>query len=99
LYHCHQLADYFPSPFANEEAARVANGGAYPPDLSLIVKARHGREDYIFSLLTGYCDPPAGIEVRKERDGVLCDIGIEMCLKRGVVWATRYVVNLCCQLI
>eukprot|EP00730_Choanoeca_flexa_P011019 TRINITY_DN2227_c0_g1_i1.p1 TRINITY_DN2227_c0_g1~~TRINITY_DN2227_c0_g1_i1.p1 ORF type:complete len:301 (+),score=90.72 TRINITY_DN2227_c0_g1_i1:53-955(+) len=60
-----KLSDYFPSPFANEEEARAANGGAYPPDLSLIIKARHGREDYVFSLLTGYCDPPAGIEVRE----------------------------------
>lgn len=56
-------SDYFPSPFPNEEAARVANGGAYPPDLSLIIKARHGREDYVFSLLTGYCEPPAGVQV------------------------------------
>ncbi|EDQ91284.1 uncharacterized protein MONBRDRAFT_23528 [Monosiga brevicollis MX1] len=59
-----KLADYFPKPFPNEEAARAANGGAYPPDLSLIVKARHGREDYIFSILTGYCDAPAGVELR-----------------------------------
>ena len=59
-----QLSDYFPSPYPNEEASRAANGGALPPDLSLIIKARHGREDYIFSLLTGYCDPPAGVEVR-----------------------------------
>ena len=59
-----KLSDYFPSPFPNEEAARAANGGAYPPDLSLIIKARHGREDYVFALLTGYCDPPAGVEVR-----------------------------------
>jgi cytochrome c1 len=48
-----QLSDHFPSPYPNDEAARFANGGALPPDLSLIVKARHGREDYIFALLTG----------------------------------------------
>jgi ubiquinol-cytochrome c reductase cytochrome c1 subunit len=60
-----KLSDYHPSPFKNEEEARAANGGAYPPDLSLIVKARHAREDYIFSLLTGYCDPPAGVEIRE----------------------------------
>eukprot|EP01147_Barroeca_monosierra_P001426 gene1426-4587_t len=59
-----KLADYFPSPFPNEEAARASNNGAYPPDLSLIIKARHGREDYVFALLTGYCDPPAGVEIR-----------------------------------
>lgn len=48
-----KLSDYFPSPYPNEEAARYANNGAYPPDLSLIVKARHGGADYIFALLTG----------------------------------------------
>jgi len=56
-----KLFDQFPSPYANEEAARAANNGALPPDLSLIVLARHGNEDYIFSLLTGYVDPPAGV--------------------------------------
>ena len=37
-----KLADYMPSPYPNEEAARAGNAGAYPPDLSLMVKARHG---------------------------------------------------------
>jgi ubiquinol-cytochrome c reductase cytochrome c1 subunit len=60
-----KLSDYFPKPYPNEEAARAANGGAYPPDLSLIVKARHGGADYIFALLTGYCDPPPGVEIRE----------------------------------
>ncbi|KDQ61590.1 hypothetical protein JAAARDRAFT_31051 [Jaapia argillacea MUCL 33604] len=60
-----KLSDYLPPPYPNEEAARAANGGALPPDLSLIVKARHGGADYIFSLLTGYVDPPAGIEIRE----------------------------------
>jgi len=60
-----KLADYMPRPYPNEEAARAANAGALPPDLSLMVKARHGGADYIFSLLTGYCDPPGGIEVRE----------------------------------
>lgn len=60
-----KLSDYFPRPFPNEEAARAANSGANPPDLSLMVKARHGREDYVFSILTGYCDPPAGMQVRE----------------------------------
>ncbi|TFK25587.1 hypothetical protein FA15DRAFT_668284 [Coprinopsis marcescibilis] len=60
-----KLADYMPAPYPNEEAARASNGGAYPPDLSLIVKARHGGADYIFSLLTGYIDPPAGVEIRE----------------------------------
>ncbi|KAJ3515983.1 hypothetical protein NLJ89_g1409 [Agrocybe chaxingu] len=59
-----KLSDYLPAPYPNEEAARSSNGGALPPDLSLIVKARHGGADYIFSLLTGYVDPPAGVEIR-----------------------------------
>jgi ubiquinol-cytochrome c reductase cytochrome c1 subunit len=51
-------ADRFPSPYANEVAARAANNNALPPDLSLIVKARHGGADYVASLLTGYRNPP-----------------------------------------
>jgi ubiquinol-cytochrome c reductase cytochrome c1 subunit len=51
-------ADTVPSPFANDQAARVANNGALPPDLSLIVEARPGGADYIYGLLTGYRDPP-----------------------------------------
>ncbi|EMD38888.1 hypothetical protein CERSUDRAFT_81697 [Gelatoporia subvermispora B] len=60
-----KLSDYMPPPYPNEEAARAGNGGALPPDLSLMVKARHGGADYIFSLLTGYVDPPAGFEIRE----------------------------------
>lgn len=60
-----KLSDYFPSPYPNEEAARAVNNGAYPPDLSWIVAARKGGEDYIFALLTGYCDPPAGVNLRE----------------------------------
>lgn len=58
-----KLADRVPNPYPNQEAARAANNGAYPPDLSLIVIAREGGEDYIFSLLTGYTDPPAGVNL------------------------------------
>lgn len=59
-----KLSDYLPAPYKNDEAARFANNGALPPDLSLIVKARHGGCDYIFSLLTGYPEePPAGATV------------------------------------
>lgn len=60
-----KLADYMPRPYPNDEAARAGNAGALPPDLSLLVKARHGGADYIFSLLTGYIDPPAGVEIRE----------------------------------
>ncbi|BFZ13096.1 hypothetical protein BsWGS_16135 [Bradybaena similaris] len=58
-----KLSDRFPNPYRNEEHARSANNGALPPDLSYIVPARHGTEDYIFSLLTGYTDAPAGIKL------------------------------------
>ncbi|KAK9030573.1 hypothetical protein V6N11_031995 [Hibiscus sabdariffa] len=60
-----KLSDRFPQPYANEQAARFANGGAYPPDLSLITKARHNGQNYVFSLLTGYRDPPAGVTIRE----------------------------------
>lgn len=56
-------SDRFKSPFANDKAARAANGGALPPDLSLIVKARHHGEDYIYALLTGFEDAPADVEM------------------------------------
>ena len=56
-------ADHFKSPFPNEAAARAANGGALPPDLSVITRAREGGADYVHSLLSGYRDPPAGLEV------------------------------------
>jgi ubiquinol-cytochrome c reductase cytochrome c1 subunit len=74
-------SDYFPSPFPNAEAAAAANGGAAPPDFSLLAKARgvergfpkfildmfwpyqEGGPDYIHALLTGYQEPPEGVEV------------------------------------
>ena len=74
-------SDYFPRPFPNEQAAAAANGGAAPPDLSVMAKARgvgrgiqwtildfftqyqEGGPDYIHALLTGYQDPPPGVEV------------------------------------
>ncbi|KAF4356966.1 hypothetical protein F8388_015942 [Cannabis sativa] len=59
-----KLSDRFPQPYSNEQAARFANGGAYPPDLSLITKARHNGQNYVFALLTGYRDPPAGVSIR-----------------------------------
>ncbi len=71
-----KASDRFASPFPNEQAARAANGGAYPVDLSNIVKARAGESlfkgtklrdygsDYTYALLTGYLDPPpAGVEM------------------------------------
>jgi len=56
--------DRFKAPFPNANAARAANNGAYPPDLSVITKARPHGADYIYALLTGYKDaPPAGVKI------------------------------------
>jgi len=60
-----RLADYVPPPYPNEQAARHANNGAYPPDLSFICLGRKGGSNYIFALLTGYTDAPAGIVVQE----------------------------------
>ena len=56
-------SDRFVSPYKNEQEARVANGGAYPPDLSLIVKARADGANYLHALLKGYVDPPKNLSV------------------------------------
>ena len=56
-----RLSDKFVMPYENEKAAQAANGGAYPPDMTVLVKARGGGVDYIYSLLQGYEDPPAGV--------------------------------------
>jgi ubiquinol-cytochrome c reductase cytochrome c1 subunit len=57
-------SDHFKAPFANDAAARAANGGALPPDMSLLAKAREGGPAYIYSLVTGYPEnPPAGLTV------------------------------------
>ena len=58
-----RLSDNFVGPYANDQAATAANGGAYPPDMSVLVKARKGGADYIYSLLLGYEDPPEGISL------------------------------------
>jgi len=58
------LTDGFPSPYPNEEAARYANGGANPPDMSVYATAKHDGADFIMSLLTSYREPPCGVEVR-----------------------------------
>ena len=56
-----KLSDKFVMPYDNVKAAQAANGGAYPPDMSVLVKARGGGVDYIYSLLQGYEDPPSGV--------------------------------------
>ncbi len=56
-------SDHFRSPYPNDKAARAANGGALPPDQSLIVKARNNGPDYVHALLNGYEDPPEGVKI------------------------------------
>ena len=57
-------SDRFAAPFANANAARAANNGALPPDLSLMIKARKGGPDYVYALLTGYKEEaPEGVEL------------------------------------
>ena len=56
-------SDPIPGPFPNDQAARAANNGALPPDLSLITKAREGGPDYVYAILNGFKDPPAGFKL------------------------------------
>ena len=58
-----RLSDKFVKPYPNVEASKAANGGAYPPDMSVLVKARKGGADYIYSLLLGYEEAPTGFEL------------------------------------
>jgi ubiquinol-cytochrome c reductase cytochrome c1 subunit len=53
--------DFFARPFPNDQAARAANSGSLPPDLSLITKARKDGPDYVFALLTGFSEAPANV--------------------------------------
>ena len=56
-----KLSDKFVNPYQNDKEAIASNGGAYPPDMSVLVKARSGGADYVYSVLLGYEDPPSGI--------------------------------------
>ncbi len=56
-------SDRFAAPFANDKAARAANNGAFPVDLTLITKAREGGPDYVYAVLTGYKDAPSGFQL------------------------------------
>ena len=64
-------SDKFVSPYPNVQAAIAANGGAYPPDMSVLVKARKGGANYIYSLLLGYEDPPPSVSLD---DGVYYNV-------------------------
>ena len=56
-------ADRFVNPYINDNEARANNNGAYPPDLSVITKARKNGVDYIYNLLLGYVEPPKDINL------------------------------------
>jgi len=58
-----RLSDNFVNPYPNIEASTAANGGAYPPDMSVLAKARSGGADYIYSLLLGYEEAPEDFEL------------------------------------
>ena len=58
-----KASDHLPKPFPNDQAARLANGGALPPDLSLMTKAREGGPNYVYHLLLGYDEPPADFQL------------------------------------
>jgi ubiquinol-cytochrome c reductase cytochrome c1 subunit len=58
-----KASDTFPSPFPNDAAARAANGGALPPDLSVITQARPNGPDYLHALLAGYEEAPADADL------------------------------------
>ena len=58
-----KLSDKFVMPYPNAKAAQAANGGAYPPDMSVLAKARKGGVDYLYSLLLGSEDPPIGVSL------------------------------------
>jgi len=58
-------SDPIPPPFPNDQTARSANNGALPPDLSLITKAREGGADYVYGILTGFKDAPAGMKMNE----------------------------------
>ena len=68
-------SDKFVSPYPNVQASMAANGGAYPPDMSVLVKARKGGANYIYSVLMGYDEPPQdfkleeGVYYNKYMDG------------------------------
>jgi len=68
-------SDHFKNPYPNDNAATAANGGAYPPDMSVLVKARPGGANYIYSILMGYEEKPVdfnleeGVYYNKYMDG------------------------------
>ena len=85
-----KMSDKFVGPYENDKIARLANNGAYPPDLSLIVKARGGGADYIYSLLNGYKDFPEDFEAS---DGMYYNEyypGKQIALKTQYAWNQQF---------
>lgn len=78
-------SDAIPSPFPNDNAARTANNGALPPDLSLITKAREGGADYVHALMNGYGQPPAGMIVGEGRHYNQYFAGAEIAMAKPLV--------------
>ena len=58
-------SDHFRAPYPNDGVARLVNGGALPPDLSVITKGREGGPDYVYGILTGYQNPPTGFNLTR----------------------------------
>lgn len=61
------MSDLLPLPFSNDEAARAANFGAYPPDLTYIIFGKWNGRNYLFSFLTGWMEPPAGVSLTDQQ--------------------------------
>lgn len=66
-------SDRFRKPFPNQDAAKAANGGAYPPDLSLMVKARDDGANYVYTLLLSYVDFDKLTDADKKKMGLAAD--------------------------
>lgn len=56
-----KITDLIPSSFPNEQAARAANLGMYPPDLTYFIETKRNGKNYLFAFMTGWMDPPAGV--------------------------------------
>jgi ubiquinol-cytochrome c reductase cytochrome c1 subunit len=84
-----KLTDPLPKPYANDEQARASNNNALPPELSLMVQARVDGENYMFSLLTGYKEPPAGLALSENMHYnpyfMGGQIGMAQALKEGII--------------
>ena len=79
-----KLSDKFVMPYENVKAAQAANGGAYPPDMSVLAKARSGGVDYIYSLLLGYEDAPSGVTL------MMVFTIINLCMVIKLKWQNHY---------